>query len=67
MWTWDTTHVLNSAKEVAHYWQIAHFGGPLQLNTPKEEAAMVASLGMAPSNGADQGRYDGALFYDDNW
>ena len=64
---WDTTHVLNSGKEIAHYWQIAYFGGPLQLSTPKEEGKILASLGIAPGNSVDQGRYDDGLFYDDNW
>ena len=60
-----TTHALNSSKEVGHYWQIAHYGGPLQL-TEKEEA-VLASLGIIPRNGVDQGWYEDALFYDDNW
>ena len=62
-----TTHAQNSSKEVGHYWQIAHSGGPLVLKGPEKDEAVLASLGIIPSNGADQGGYDDALFYDDNW
>ena len=60
-----TTHALNSTKEVVHYWEIGHYGGPLHLAGNNE--AVLASLGIIPRNGADQGRYGDALFYDDNW
>jgi hypothetical protein len=62
-----TTHALNSADEVAHYWHIGFYGGELQLKGEKDEA-VLASLGIIPRNGADQGGYAAvALFYDDNW
>jgi hypothetical protein len=60
-----TTHALNSTKEVSHYWQIALSGGPLRL-TEKDDA-VLESLGIIPTNGADQGRYEDAVFCDDYW
>lgn len=62
-----TTYALDSIKEVGHYWEIAHWGGSLQLKGPKEDGAMPASPGSVPRIGANQGGYDDGLFYDDNW
>ena len=45
MWTWGTTHALNSSKEANYYWGIAFFGGPIQLKGPKQDEAVLASLG----------------------
>ena len=59
------THAPNSTKEVRHYWEIAHYGGP-RYPTEKDEA-VLASLGIIPGNGVGQERYDDALFYDDDW
>ncbi|KAI9573780.1 hypothetical protein HD554DRAFT_2201978 [Boletus coccyginus] len=39
--------------EVGHYWEIAHWGGPLQLKGPREDEAMPASLGIIPRIGAN--------------
>jgi hypothetical protein len=54
----------NSSKDVVHYWQIAHWGGSFQLKGSEKNEAVLGSLGNIPRNGADQGRYDDALFYD---
>ena len=62
-----TTHAQNSSKEVGHYWRIARYGGSFQFKGPEKDEAVLASLGIIPSKGANQGRYDDALFYDDNW
>ena len=56
-----TTDALNSTQEVAHYWEIAHYGGPLHLTTNE---GVLASLGIMQRDGADQWRYEDALFYD---
>ncbi|KAF8556442.1 FAD/NAD(P)-binding domain-containing protein [Imleria badia] len=53
-------------EEIDRYWNIALYGGPLQLTGPKEDHAMLASLGIVPRDGADQGRND-VLCYDDEW
>ena len=60
-----TTHALNSA-DVARCWDIAFYGKELQLKGEKDEA-VLAPLGIVSRNGADQGRYEDVLFYDDNW
>jgi hypothetical protein len=39
---------------------------PFQLKGSEKNEAVPASLGIIPRNGADQGRYDDAVFYD-NW
>jgi len=61
------TDSLNSCSEIGRYWEIAYFGGPLQLKGTKEDEAVLASLGIVPGIGADQGRFDDTPFYDDNW
>ena len=62
------THALSSSSEVIRYWATTHYGAPLQVEGPKEAEAMLASLGIAPRIGVDQGRYDNIPpFYDDNW
>jgi hypothetical protein len=48
MWTWGTTHALNSSKEASHYWEIAFYGGPIQLRGPKQDEAVLASVGIVP-------------------
>ncbi|KAH0836316.1 hypothetical protein J3R83DRAFT_7865 [Lanmaoa asiatica] len=57
------------SREVGHYWAIAHFGGPLQFSEPKEDEAMLASLGLVTRNGADRGRNGDDLIYycEDDW
>ncbi|KAI9573778.1 hypothetical protein HD554DRAFT_2166551 [Boletus coccyginus] len=53
--------------EISRYWTIAYFGRPLQLKGSKEDEEVLASLGIVPRIGEDQGRYDDTPFYDDNW
>ena len=62
------THAPNSFLEITRYWEIAHFGGPLQVTGSSDHEAMMASLGIVPISGAEQAwRYDDILFYDGNW
>ena len=56
-----------SVDEVAHYWHISFYGGPLQLEGPKKDEAMLGSLGITPRNSADHGKQYAAFFHDDNW
>ncbi|KAN0086218.1 hypothetical protein V8E55_007352 [Tylopilus felleus] len=55
------------AKEVNRYWQIAHYGGPLQERIPEEDKEILASLGLVEMSGGDQGRSEYNAMYDDDW
>lgn len=61
------TDPLGSAKEVNRYWQIAHYGGPLQERIPEEDKEILASLGLVEMSGGDQGRSEYNAMYDDDW
>lgn len=66
VWTCARAHALNSSKEVVHYWEIAHYGGPLQLTGSKEDDTMLTPPGFVLRNGEDQARSD-VFVYDDDW
>lgn len=59
-----TTHALHSSSEVTRFWELAHFGEPLQVR----DEAVLASLGLVPKDGVDQERNDdNPFYYDDDW
>ena len=57
---------MNSIPEVAHYWAVGHFGGPIQFEGKADEL-MLTSLDIELRNGTEQGMYDHLLFYASNW
>ena len=48
VWSWGTTHALNSSEEASRYWEIAFYGGPIELKESKQDEAVLASLGIVP-------------------
>ena len=57
---------MNSTPEVAHYWAVGQFGGPIQFEGKADEL-MLTSLDIELRNGTEQGMYDHLLFYASNW